>query len=186
MRVAAAGVGIHRCRIDLRNRNRVSLCGCGAVFVLGRGTDGLTEPDFLLHLHWPIRRLDDDKGSFSHMPVDHGTAHAQCRCLAHQHIDQLGFAITVDQHTQHLCRAAFLHHNRLLPDIARTSSQHLRADIGQLFRRLIVDVAFQQHQCAFGRLYLSGSEAEIDAAAEAARATLSSVKGKKQETRLDR
>ena len=39
---------------------------------------------------------------------------------------------------------------------------------------------------AFGRLYLSGSEAEIDAAAEAARAALSSVKGKKQETRLDR
>ena len=39
---------------------------------------------------------------------------------------------------------------------------------------------------AFGRLYLSGSEAEIDAAAEAARAALSSVRGKKQETRLDR
>ncbi|MBL8602261.1 MAG: BMC domain-containing protein [Myxococcales bacterium] len=39
---------------------------------------------------------------------------------------------------------------------------------------------------AFGRLYLSGSEAEIDAAAEAARAALQSVQGKKQETRLDR
>lgn len=39
---------------------------------------------------------------------------------------------------------------------------------------------------AFGRLYLSGSEAEVDAAAEAARAALRSVKGKKQETRLDR
>lgn len=39
---------------------------------------------------------------------------------------------------------------------------------------------------AFGRLYLSGPEAEIDAAAEAARAALSSVSGRKQETRLDR
>lgn len=39
---------------------------------------------------------------------------------------------------------------------------------------------------AFGRLYLSGSEAEVDAAAAAARAALSSVRGKKQETRLDR
>lgn len=39
---------------------------------------------------------------------------------------------------------------------------------------------------AFGRLYLSGREAEIDAAAEAARAALSSVQGRKQETRLDR
>ena len=39
---------------------------------------------------------------------------------------------------------------------------------------------------AFGRLYLSGPEAEIDAAAEAARATLSSVQGRKQETKLDR
>lgn len=39
---------------------------------------------------------------------------------------------------------------------------------------------------AFGRLYLSGPEAEIDAAAEAARAALQSVQGKKQETRLDR
>ena len=39
---------------------------------------------------------------------------------------------------------------------------------------------------AFGRLYLSGPEAEIDAAAEAARAALSSVKGRAQETRLDR
>ncbi|MFO0556738.1 MAG: BMC domain-containing protein [Polyangiales bacterium] len=39
---------------------------------------------------------------------------------------------------------------------------------------------------AFGRLYLSGSEAEVDAAAEAARAALRSVKGKKQETKLDR
>ncbi len=39
---------------------------------------------------------------------------------------------------------------------------------------------------AFGRLYLSGPEAEIDAAAEAARAALSSVKGRRQETRLDR
>jgi hypothetical protein len=35
-------------------------------------------------------------------------------------------------------------------------------------------------------LYLSGSEAEVDAAAEAARAALRSVKGKKQETKLDR
>lgn len=39
---------------------------------------------------------------------------------------------------------------------------------------------------AFGRLYLSGSEAEVDAAAEAARAALRSVRGRKQETRLDR
>ncbi len=39
---------------------------------------------------------------------------------------------------------------------------------------------------AFGRLYLSGSEAEVDAAAEAARAALRSVKGKKQDTKLDR
>ena len=39
---------------------------------------------------------------------------------------------------------------------------------------------------AFGRLYLSGSEAEVDAAAAAARAALSSVRGKKQETKLDR
>ena len=39
---------------------------------------------------------------------------------------------------------------------------------------------------AFGRLYLSGPEAEIDAAAEAARAALSSVHGRKQETKLDR
>lgn len=39
---------------------------------------------------------------------------------------------------------------------------------------------------AFGRLYLSGPEAEIDAAAEAARAALASVQGRKQETRLDR
>ncbi len=39
---------------------------------------------------------------------------------------------------------------------------------------------------AFGRLYLSGPEAEIDAAAEAARAALSSVQGRKQETKLDR
>lgn len=39
---------------------------------------------------------------------------------------------------------------------------------------------------AFGRLYLSGSEAEVDAAAEAARGALRSVKGKKQETKLDR
>ncbi len=39
---------------------------------------------------------------------------------------------------------------------------------------------------AFGRLYLSGSEAEVDAAAEAARGALRSVKGKKQETKFDR
>lgn len=39
---------------------------------------------------------------------------------------------------------------------------------------------------AFGRLYLSGPEAEIDAAAEAARAALKSVQGRSQETRLDR
>jgi hypothetical protein len=39
---------------------------------------------------------------------------------------------------------------------------------------------------AFGRLYLSGSEAEVDAAAAAARAALASVRGKKQETKLDR
>lgn len=39
---------------------------------------------------------------------------------------------------------------------------------------------------AFGRLYLSGREAEIDAAAQAARDALGSVKGRKQETRLDR
>jgi hypothetical protein len=39
---------------------------------------------------------------------------------------------------------------------------------------------------AFGRLYLSGPEAEIDAASEAVKAALSSVQGRKQETRLDR
>lgn len=39
---------------------------------------------------------------------------------------------------------------------------------------------------AFGRLYLSGPEAEVDAAAEAARAALRSVQGRKQETKLDR
>ncbi len=39
---------------------------------------------------------------------------------------------------------------------------------------------------AFGRLYLSGPEAEIDAAASAARAALASVQGRKQETKLDR
>lgn len=39
---------------------------------------------------------------------------------------------------------------------------------------------------AFGRLYLAGTEAEIDAAAEAARAALKSVQGKAQETKLDR
>lgn len=39
---------------------------------------------------------------------------------------------------------------------------------------------------AFGRLYLAGSEAEVDAAASAARAALDAVKGKKQETKLDR
>ncbi|MDP3276012.1 MAG: BMC domain-containing protein [Deltaproteobacteria bacterium] len=39
---------------------------------------------------------------------------------------------------------------------------------------------------AFGRLYLAGSEAEVDAAAAAARAALASVKGRQQETKLDR
>lgn len=39
---------------------------------------------------------------------------------------------------------------------------------------------------AFGRLYLSGPEAEVDAAAEAARAALSAMRGRKQETKLDR
>ena len=39
---------------------------------------------------------------------------------------------------------------------------------------------------AFGRLYLSGPEAEIDAAAAAVKAALSSVHGRKQETKLDR
>lgn len=39
---------------------------------------------------------------------------------------------------------------------------------------------------AFGRLYLSGSEAEVDAAAQAARAAVSAVRGRKQETKLDR
>ena len=39
---------------------------------------------------------------------------------------------------------------------------------------------------AFGRLYLAGSEAEVDAAAQAARAALDAVKGKKQDTKLDR
>ncbi len=39
---------------------------------------------------------------------------------------------------------------------------------------------------AFGRLYLSGPEAEVDAAAEAARGALASMRGRKQETRLDR
>jgi len=39
---------------------------------------------------------------------------------------------------------------------------------------------------AFGRLYISGSEAEVDSAAAAARAAIESVKGRKQETKLDR
>ncbi len=39
---------------------------------------------------------------------------------------------------------------------------------------------------AFGRLYMSGSEAEIDAAAEAARAAIDSVKGRKTEVQLNR
>ncbi len=39
---------------------------------------------------------------------------------------------------------------------------------------------------AFGRLYMSGSEAEIDAAAEAARAAIESIEGKSQAVNLDR
>ena len=39
---------------------------------------------------------------------------------------------------------------------------------------------------AFGRLYLSGPEAEVDAAASAARAALAGVTGRKQESKLDR
>lgn len=39
---------------------------------------------------------------------------------------------------------------------------------------------------AFGRLYLAGREAEVDAGAAAARAALESVRGKRQETQLDR
>lgn len=39
---------------------------------------------------------------------------------------------------------------------------------------------------AFGRLYMSGSEAEIDAAAEAARAAIESIEGKAQAVNLDR
>ncbi len=49
-----------------------------------------------------------------------------------------------------------------------------------------VSVVHVQPYGAFGRLYLSGREAEIDAAAQAARAALGSVRGRKQETRLDR
>jgi hypothetical protein len=39
---------------------------------------------------------------------------------------------------------------------------------------------------AFGRLYMSGSEAEIDAAAEAARAAVDSITGRKVEVQLNR
>jgi hypothetical protein len=39
---------------------------------------------------------------------------------------------------------------------------------------------------AFGRLYLAGSEAEVDAAASAALAALEAVRGRKQDTKLDR
>jgi hypothetical protein len=39
---------------------------------------------------------------------------------------------------------------------------------------------------AFGRLYMAGSEAEIDAAAEAARAAIDSITGKKTEVQLNR
>jgi len=39
---------------------------------------------------------------------------------------------------------------------------------------------------AFGRLYMSGPEAEIDAAAEAARAAIESITGKQQQVQLDR
>lgn len=39
---------------------------------------------------------------------------------------------------------------------------------------------------AFGRLYMSGPEAEIDAAAEAARAAIDSVQGRKTEVQLNR
>lgn len=39
---------------------------------------------------------------------------------------------------------------------------------------------------AFGRLYMSGPEAEIDAAAEAARAAIDSVKGRQTEVQLNR
>ena len=39
---------------------------------------------------------------------------------------------------------------------------------------------------AFGRLYMSGPEAEIDAAAEAARAAIDSIKGRKVEVQLNR
>jgi hypothetical protein len=39
---------------------------------------------------------------------------------------------------------------------------------------------------AFGRLYMAGDEAEIDAAAEAARAAIDSITGKKTEVQLNR
>jgi hypothetical protein len=39
---------------------------------------------------------------------------------------------------------------------------------------------------AFGRLYMSGPEAEIDAAAEAAQAAIDSVKGRRVEVQLNR
>ena len=39
---------------------------------------------------------------------------------------------------------------------------------------------------AFGRLYMSGSEAEIDAAAEAAQKAIESIKGRAVEVKLDR
>lgn len=39
---------------------------------------------------------------------------------------------------------------------------------------------------AFGRLYMSGPEAEIDAAAEAARAAIDSIEGRSVEVRLNR
>ncbi|MBI5515730.1 MAG: BMC domain-containing protein [Deltaproteobacteria bacterium] len=49
-----------------------------------------------------------------------------------------------------------------------------------------VSLVHVQPYGAFGRLYLSGPEAEIDAAAAAARAALGAVAGRKQETKLDR
>ncbi len=49
-----------------------------------------------------------------------------------------------------------------------------------------ISIVHIQPYGAFGRLYLSGPEAEVDAAAEAARAALASVQGRKQETKLDR
>ncbi len=49
-----------------------------------------------------------------------------------------------------------------------------------------VSIVHVQPYGAFGRLYLSGPEAEVDAAVNAARGAVDSVVGRKQESKLDR